>query len=311
MSLTQREDERFGPLAARLARGARGARGERTGPLAPPRAGGDDAGTARGGGPPAGSKAGGWARLAPVVTVAGALGLWEGLGRTSLASTLPPFSTVADWLVRAAVTGPFWGGVGHTMLQWLLGLLAGGVLGVVIGLAIGFSNVVRILLDVVVEFLRPIPAIVYLPLLILFYGNTDTLSVINVSAGVVFIMLFQTHYGVRDIDPLVIDTGRVYGLTRRQRLVRLVLPSIAPYLATGIRIACSTAFLIAVSVELIGGSPGLGLSIGYAQSNGQYAAMYGYVVVTGLLAVAVNSLLVRVERAVIGRRSPSRAAGAR
>lgn len=310
MSLTQRDDQSPGPVAAWGVRGARGERGVRAEPaLAPPRTAGEAPLP-----PPArsGGRAAWWARLAPFATVAAVLGLWEGVGReSSLANTLPPFSTVTSWLAHASVTGPFWGGVGHTMLQWILGLTAGSILGTVVGLAIGFSTAIRLLLDVVIEFLRPIPAIVYLPLLILFYGNTDSLAVINVGSGVIWVLLFQTYYGVRDIDPLVIDTGRVYGLSRRQRLVRLVLPSIAPYLATGIRIACSTAFLIAVSVELISGAPGLGLSIGNAESNGQYAAMYGYVMLTGLLAVVVNSLLVRLERAVLGRRSPPRTAGAR
>lgn len=243
------------------------------------------------------------ARAAPLVTVAAALAAWEALGHGSLASTLPPFSKVARWMVGAAGTAPFWSGIGHTMLQWLIGLLLGCAVGIGLGLLTGFSERLRLLLDVVVEFLRPIPAVVYLPLLILFYGNTDTLAVLNVAVGVVWILLFQTYYGVRDLDPLVIDTGRVFGLSRRQRLSRIVLPSVAPYVATGLRIACSTAFLVAVSVELIGGSPGLGLDIGNAQSNGLYEPMYGYVVVTGLLAVAVNVVLVRLERAVLGHRS--------
>ena len=301
VSLT-REDQQPGPLAGRLSRG----RAERRAIVTAASAAESPPGTAwaraKGGTGP-------WARVAPLVTVAAALGLWEGLGRTSLASTLPPFSSVASWLAHAVGTGTFWSGLGHTMLQWLLGLVAGSVLGIAVGLATGFSDALRVLLDAVIEFLRPIPAIVYLPLLILFYGNTDTLAVINVGVGVVWILLFQTYYGVRDVDPLVIDTGRVFGLSRRQRLVRLVVPSIAPYLATGLRIACSTAFLVAVSVELIGGAPGLGLAIGNAQSNGRYDPMYGYVLVTGLVAVAVNGLLVRLERVVIGRRSPALARG--
>lgn len=237
------------------------------------------------------------ARLLPLVTVAIAFGSWEVIGRIpSLSTTLPPFSTVAGWLFDHLATGDFWSSVGATVAQWAVGLVLGAAAGILLGLVIGFSEPLRLLLDAVVEFLRPIPFIVYLPLLLLLYGNTYTLAMVNVALGVVWILLFQTYYGCKDINPLLFDTCRVFGLSRTQRLRRLVLPSVMPYVATGIRIASSTAFLIAVSVELIGGSPGLGLQIGQSQSNSLYPAMYGYTFFTGLLAVAVNNVLVRAER---------------
>lgn len=236
-------------------------------------------------------------RLLPLATVAIAFGVWEIIGHIpSLSTTLPPFSTVADWLLHQLATGGFWSSVGATVAQWAVGLAVGAAAGILLGLVIGFSEPLRLLLDAVVEFLRPIPFIVYLPLLLLLYGNTYTLAMVSVALGVVWILLFQTYYGCRDINPLLFDTCRVFGLSRAQRLSRLVLPSVMPYVATGIRIASSTAFLIAVSVELIGGSPGLGLQIGQAQSNSLYSAMYGYTFFTGLLAVAVNNALVRAER---------------
>lgn len=237
----------------------------------------------------------------PWVMVAAVLLVWEFAGRTAtLKATLPPFSVVAAWLANAGAETALWADVGQTMLQWGVGLAAGSLAGIILGLAIGFSPILRLLLDVVIEFLRPIPAIVYLPLLILLYGNTDTLSVVNVAVGILWILLFQTYYGTRSISTLIIDTGRVFGLSVRQRLIRLVVPSVAPYIATGVRIASSTAFLIAVSVELIGGAPGLGLSIEHAETNGQYPAMYGYVLMTGLVAVIVNAVLVRIERSALG-----------
>ena len=238
------------------------------------------------------------AALAPTGVVVAALVVWQVLGSVpSLRATVPSFTTVLRWFAQTVGTSVFWATTGDTMLQWALGLLLGCAAGIVLGLVMGLSRTAHQLLDVIVEFLRPIPAVVYLPLLILLYGNTDTMAVVSVGSGVVWILLFQTFYGVRDLSPLLLDTGRVFGLSRRQRLVRLVLPSISPYMATGVRIASSTAFLIAVSVELIGGAPGLGFALGNAESNGLYPAMYGFAAVCGVIAVVVNSGIVQVERA--------------
>jgi ABC-type nitrate/sulfonate/bicarbonate transport system permease component len=149
---------------------------------------------------------------------------------------------------------------------------------------------------VVVEFLKPIPPVVLIPLLLLTMGPSERLGLVLVVFGCVWPILVQTSYGVRDADPVALDTVRSFGLSAPQRLRRVILPSAAPFLVTGMRIAAGAAFVIAVVSELIGGAPGLGKDILLAQNAGLYAKTYALVLATGILGLALYLVIGRLER---------------
>ena len=81
-------------------------------------------------------------------------------------------------------------------------------------------------------------------------------------------------YGVRDVDPIAVDTGRSFGLGRLERLYRIKLPSAVPYIATGVRISSSVALILAFTAELFMGIPGLGQRMNVADSFGLYEEVY-------------------------------------
>ena len=117
--------------------------------------------------------------------------------------------------------------------------------------------------------------------------------------GAFWPLLFQSIYGVRAIDQQAIETGKVFGLSKRQRLWYIMLPSLLPYLATGVRIASSLALIVAVSIELVGGVPGLGADMAAASQNGLYDAMYGLLLVSGILGLLLNAVLERTEKRLL------------
>jgi ABC-type nitrate/sulfonate/bicarbonate transport system permease component len=238
--------------------------------------------------------------LIPIGTTIGLLALWELLSRGGvLPDEVPPFTDIVSWLVDQLGDSAFWTALGQTVWHWFAGLLIGGVIGTVLGVAIGAMPIIQRLLNVPFEFLRPIPAIVYLPLLILVMGSKSQTAIILASLGSFWPMLFQTIYGVRAIDQQAVDTGKIFGLTPRQRLWNIVLPSLLPYLATGVRISSSLSLIVAVSAELVGGVPGLGAEMAAAAQNGLYDAMYGVLLVSGLLGLALNGVLERTEKRLL------------
>jgi ABC-type nitrate/sulfonate/bicarbonate transport system permease component len=238
--------------------------------------------------------------LVPAGTTLGLLALWELCSRSGmLPAQLPPFSDVISWLFGQLDQSAFWTAVGQTVWQWFAGLIMGALLGGVLGIAIGAFAPVQRLLDVVLEFLRPIPSIVYLPIVILVIGTQPRTAIILAAVGAFWPMLYQTVYGVHAIDPQAIETGKVFGLTSRQRLFRIMLPSLLPYLATGFRIASSLALVVAVSIELIGGIPGLGAELNTYSQNSVYPAMYGVLLTSGVLGLLLNMLLERSERRLL------------
>lgn len=229
------------------------------------------------------------------------LAAWEGLAAAgTLPDEVPSTVAVVSWLLGEFGGSEFWLTVGDTLWHWFAGLVLGGLAGVVVGAVVGSLPVVGRLLNWPLEFLRPIPAIVYLPLMILVMGSRAQTAILLGAVGALWPMLFQAVYAVRAIDPVAVETSRVFGLTRLQRVTRIVVPSILPHLATGLRISSSLALVVVISAELIGGVPGIGAALSAASTNGRYDATYGLLVISGLLGLALNLILESSERRLLG-----------
>jgi ABC-type nitrate/sulfonate/bicarbonate transport system permease component len=107
-------------------------------------------------------------------------------------------------------------------------------------------------------------------------------------------------YGVADVDAVARDTARSFGLSRGSRIVNLVFPTALPYLMTGLRLAAAVALILAITAEMVIGNPGLGRMIELSRSAGDAVGLYAFVVVTGLLGLAVNIVFRFIERRSLG-----------
>jgi ABC-type nitrate/sulfonate/bicarbonate transport system permease component len=237
----------------------------------------------------------------PLVAVACALALWELAVRSGLLSdtSFPPMTETVAELGRQLGTGDFWTAVANTLQGWALGLGLAILLAVPAGILVGSSRLAYRALRVPIEFLRPIPSVALIPLAVLVYG-TGLESKVFLAVFASFWPLFvQTLYGVQDVDPVVTDTARSFGLSRFERVWRIRLPSAVPYIATGVRISSAVALILAVTAELVIGSAGLGRSISVAQSGGAIDVMYALIIATGMLGWGLNILATRGERRVL------------
>ena len=214
------------------------------------------------------------------------------LDRTSF----PPPTEVAGALAEVIGQGWFWTALGDTARSTLLGLLISILIALPLGIAIGLSEAAYRSTRLVIEFLKPIPVVALLPLALLMYGTTLTMKLVLIVFGTLWPLLMQVVYGVHNVDAVADETARAYRLPRRRRIVAVVLPSAAPFVATGLRVAGVTALLLSIVTELVGGAAGLGLQIARSQSAAHYADLYALVVITGVLGIAVNSALRRLER---------------
>jgi ABC-type nitrate/sulfonate/bicarbonate transport system permease component len=214
-------------------------------------------------------------------------------------SYLPPTSRIASALVSEAGTGSFWSAVADTLIGWALGLLIAVAAGVVVGVVIGSVPLLRALTASTVEFLRPIPSVALIPLAVLLYGTALQSTLLLVVYAAFWQVLVQVLYGVADVDPVADETARSYRLGAWARVRYVVWPTALPYVFTGVRLAAAVALVLAVTTELIIGSPGLGAEIGVAQSSNAVPTMYALIVVTGLLGVAINGAARLAERRLL------------
>ena len=211
---------------------------------------------------------------------------------------LPPASSVLVATAGVLLDPEFLGHVGATLAAWALGLGVALAIAVPAGVVLGSSWRGYLASTAVIEFLRPIPSVALIPLAILLLGRGLDMKVLLVAYASVWPILFNTIYGVREVDPVARDTGRAFGLGPAAVLWRIALPAASPFIATGLRVSAAIALILAISAELIaGGTQGLGVwMLANSQTGVPRELLYAGIVVAGLLGVALNALLATGER---------------
>jgi ABC-type nitrate/sulfonate/bicarbonate transport system permease component len=210
---------------------------------------------------------------------------------------LPYTTDVGKRLARELVDLAFWRRLGLTMQAWAIGLTIASGAALVLGTVIGLVPVLRRATHTMVEFLRPIPSVAIVPIAVIIQGISIKAALIIIVYAAFWQVFVQVLYGVADVDVVARDTARSFGLTRTERLIKVVLPTALPYLMTGLRLAASVALILAVTAEMVIGNPGLGTLIMLSRSTpGDSAGLYAFVVVAGLLGVAINAVFRIVER---------------
>ncbi|WP_219468754.1 ABC transporter permease [Nonomuraea rhizosphaerae] len=233
--------------------------------------------------------------------LAGLLALVEAVPRLGLVDEryLPPATTILATLARELATAGLWIALGETLIGWALGLAIAFFLAVAIGVVIGIVPGLRAATTSTIEFLRPIPSVALVPLATLLYGPSLSSTLLLVVYASFWQVLIQVLYGVAAVDSVAYDTARSYGLGSWSRVRHLIWPTALPYVMTGLRLAAAVAFILAVTAELVIGSPGLGAEIQVAQSSGAVPAVYALIVLAGLVGIGVNVAVRFLERRVL------------
>jgi ABC-type nitrate/sulfonate/bicarbonate transport system permease component len=242
-------------------------------------------------------------RVAALSGIAAVLLAWLVLGSTGVIdpSSIAGLPQTARALAGELGKADFWSAIGDTVLGWAMGLVLGTVAGLLLGAAIGLNRRVYQSTAVVIEFLKTVPIIAILPLAILVLGTTLQMKVLLVAFGVMWPLTVQTMYGVRSVDPVVRDTAMALRMGPLHRFRAVVLPSAAPYIATGMRVAAAGALILTIVTELIAGGSGIGVEITTAASSGARAipVMYARIVAAGVLGVLVAVAFTAVERRLL------------
>ena len=227
--------------------------------------------------------------------------LWELLARVNpdLQDSIPAFSATVVALFRVLADPTLWTAAGLTLRSTLLGLGLCVVIGVVAGMMLAthryFVSSSRFLID----FCRTVPPLAILPLFLLLFGPTARMEILLVVVVGVWPVLLQTMYGVRGVDPELLQTARSFRLPRWRRAVFVVGPAAMPYVATGIRICATLSLLLAIGSELIAGVPGLGQEILLSQQAGAAPRMFAQILVTGAIGTALSLTITSAERKLL------------
>lgn len=229
------------------------------------------------------------------------IGLAELLPRAGVVNPrfLPPISEWISALATRVQGSEFWVALGDTITTWFIGLAIAMVAGTLLGMLLGSIALLRELLTSTIEFLRPIPSVALIPLVVLTLGTGRESTLLLVVYASFWQVLLQVMYGAQDVDPVARDTARSYRFRFFTQGYQVVWPTALPYVVTGFRLAASVALILTITGELIIGTPGLGKLISVAQQSGAVASMYGLILVTGILGVLVNLGARAVEKRLL------------
>ena len=201
---------------------------------------------------------------------------------------LPPTTTILGEFFRLLGSATLWQALYDTIYVWGLGLLVAVVAGAALGILIGSLSWVRNLTHSTIEFLRPIPSVALIPLVVLLFGTQYASALTLVIYASFWQVLVQTIYGVADVDPVATETARSYRFGLWTRIRWVILPTALPFIMTGVRLAATVALVLTVTAQLIIGTPGIGQMIALSENAGAVPQTYALVLITGLLGVIIN-----------------------
>jgi NitT/TauT family transport system permease protein len=245
-----------------------------------------------------------------VIVPAAVLAFWQIAGsQPDMAGIVPtPFAVLAgwhDWVFGAQGMGlnPYSGtwlaNVRNSGLRVVQGFALAALLGVPLGLMIGWSRRVSQLFDPLVQSLRPIPITAWLPFSIALFGITDLGSVFLIFLGGFYAIVVNSTQGARDVDRNLVRAALMMGSTRTQLLRRVVFPSAMPSIFTGLRIGLGISWTAVIVSEMVAVKSGLGYVLWDAYYVGRMDIVLADMVSIGIMGYCSDRLIVLLERRVL------------
>lgn len=239
--------------------------------------------------------------LLAVGSLAAAVALWETVIRIGLlpARLLPPPSAVVAAGGELLAAGTLVADVGVSVRRALLAFVVGSGVAVIVALGTGRSRVVRGVLEPLLQVLRPIPGLAWVPFSILWFGIGEGQKLFVIAFGVFFPVWLNTHLGVANTPARFVNVARTLGATRRDLFFRVGLPAALPFAVAGLRQGIALAFLLLVAAELTGASSGLGALISQAHLLFRADRMVVGLVTLGVLGAAVDFIFSGIVRRLV------------
>jgi NitT/TauT family transport system permease protein len=239
-----------------------------------------------------------WERLVwPVLATALLLALWHYAVRWTATKVFPSPREVEAGLATLLHHGVLYHDILDSLRRVAIGYFAAVALGIPLGLLFGWYPAVNQVVNPVVQLMRPISPIAWIPVAIIFFGVGDYAAIFLVFLGAFFPIVVTCVDGVQNVPLIYRRAGRNFGLTPAQILSRVVFPAALPQILVGLRIALGIAWLVVVAGEMIAVDSGLGYLIIDSRNSGKrYDLVVGAMLMIGLIGLGLDMLYRRVEK---------------
>jgi NitT/TauT family transport system permease protein len=192
-----------------------------------------------------------------------------------------------------------WGQIGISLYRTMTGFIIGATLGIFVGLAAGYYRALAAAVNPILAFIRPVPPIAFIPLVVLYFGLGET-------GKITLIILTSFNYTVVNAQAGAVGTPLAFrraaatlGLKRRQEFVRVIFPAALPSIFTGLRVAMALSWAVVVAAELVGAQSGLGFMINNAALQLQIPIVFIGIGLIGIVGLILNGIILLGERKIV------------
>ena len=214
---------------------------------------------------------------------------------------LPSPLDVVEGFIEMVSSGILLTGILDSMLRFAIGYCIAVITGVTVGLILGWFRGVWSYINPIVQLLRPISPIAWLPFIVLWFGIGDLPAIIIIFIAAFFPILLTTVTAVSKVDQTYIKVARNFGIKRVSFLTKIVLPSAFPYIATSLHLALGTAWVFLVAGEMVGAQTGLGYLIIDSRNNLRADMLLSSIIVIGLIGLILDSLIGLIEKSILNK----------
>jgi ABC-type nitrate/sulfonate/bicarbonate transport system permease component len=218
----------------------------------------------------------------------------------------PAPSDVAVRFVQLWLDETFLTNLIASLERMMVGYALAALVGIGLGLLMGYWSGMYVRLELLIELLRPVPPVALLPALILFLGIGEPMRISLILIGALWPILINTIGGVRSVHSQLLDLARIYHLSSAGVLVHVLLPGALPHIMAGLRVSLAIALILALVSEMIGTDVGLGHFIVSAQRGFRILDVYAGMLLLALVGYSLNRLFLLAQWRVLGPRSGGR-----
>jgi NitT/TauT family transport system permease protein len=227
--------------------------------------------------------------------------LWEGFARSGLIQpiVLPAPSVIFQMLFSLLASGELWPHIYMSLFRAISGFAVGSILGILLGLMMGWSRWVDNIADIPFNVLRAIPKAALVPVFIVWFGIGEFPKVLIVTLVPFVMCTINTTAGVKDVDSSMIKAARSLGAKDKDIIKDVVIPSACPMIFAALRLSIVTSLVMLVIAEMVAAERGLGAYIMESQRLFHTAEMFAGIVIIAAFAYSLDIIVRKVERRVL------------
>ena len=203
-------------------------------------------------------------------------------------------------LMTMVERGVFWQDLSSSLISVAMGYAIGFVIALPVAILMAWYVPVRNILEPWIQFIRNIPPLAYVPLIVICAGVGRRPQIIVITIACFLIMCVTIYQGVINVDETLIKAARVLGATDKDIFVRVITPATLPFILTAVRLGASVALTTLIAAESTGAMAGLGMRIRSLNNSFDAAPMLAYVIIIGIIGITLEKIIKFLERKLTG-----------